>query len=151
MLDENRADQRHAGCLGNLCRRFARRTVLSLCRRSRVLNWSGKFKRDSNAVSNCRENCETLCPCYSLTGSEHEHSVLHFSWQLLTTFESRFDFPDRLDMHKHSVKPKAFRGVYHSLRFQAGPSSPVQCTSTVNRSFLSNHRIRALFCVSGPT
>jgi hypothetical protein len=89
-------------------------------------------------VSCCQENCETLSPCNSLTGSEHEHSVLHFSWQPLTAFESRFDFLDQIDMHKQRGQPKTFFRVIQSLLIQAGLSSPVQCTSTVNLSFLGN-------------
>ncbi len=39
-----------------LCRQFAQRNIFGLCRWLKVLNWSGKSKRDSNEIDDCREN-----------------------------------------------------------------------------------------------
>ena len=40
-----------------------------------------------------------------------------FSQQPLTAFESRFDFPDRLDPHKRMQRPKTFRRANRRRRF----------------------------------
>jgi hypothetical protein len=37
---------------------------------------------------------------------QQEHSVFQFSRQSLSVFESRFDFPDRLNTHKLMQRPK---------------------------------------------
>jgi hypothetical protein len=69
-----------------------------------------------------------------------DQSVSQISRQPLTLFVPRFVFPDRFSMQKSMQGRKTFRRVNRTLRFRAGPSSPVQCTSTVNLSFLGNHR-----------
>ena len=77
--------------------------------------------------------------CDRMGGGERKHSKSQFSQQPLTPFEPRFVFPDRLDMHQCLRRPKIFRRVNCTLRFQSGPSSPLLCMSTVNLCFLSNH------------
>jgi hypothetical protein len=54
----------------NCCRQLARRNVFGLCRWLKVLNWSGKLKRGSDAVDGCRENWETLSWCSTMTRGE---------------------------------------------------------------------------------
>ena len=44
-----------------------------------------------------------------------EHSVSQFSQQPLTAFESRFDFPDRINTVKHRQRPKTFSRANRSL------------------------------------
>jgi hypothetical protein len=45
---------------------------------------------------------------FTVTGAKllHVHSVSQFSRQPLTPFESRFDFPDRLNLPKLMQRPK---------------------------------------------
>ena len=68
----------------------------------------------------------------------HEHSVSQFSRQPPTPFESRFDFPDRLDPHQLMQRLKTFRRANRQRRFPAGLLSSC-CASTVFLSFLDNH------------
>jgi hypothetical protein len=78
------------------------------CLRLYLNMWSRswKMKRDSNAVSGCRENRETLwqvlCCCKSC--------ILPFSRQSQTPFESRFVFSDwhNLNIYKRMQRQKTF-------------------------------------------
>ncbi len=45
------------------------------------------------------------------------HWNYQFSQQLLTVFESRFDFPDRLNTHEPIQRPKTFRRTNRRRRF----------------------------------
>jgi hypothetical protein len=63
-------DFSHAMAIQNRRLRFARLNVFGLCRCLTVLSRSGKSKRDSNAISGCWENWETLCSCRQMTWGE---------------------------------------------------------------------------------
>jgi hypothetical protein len=54
-----------------------------------------------------------------VTGAKllHVHSVSQFSWQPLTSLESRFDFSDRLNLPKLMQRPKMFRRANRRRRF----------------------------------
>ncbi len=69
-------------------------------------------------------------PCHA-----RDHSVSRISWQPQTLFVPRFVFPDRFSIHKHCGWTKKIRRVNHTMRFPAGLSSSVQCTSTINLTF----------------
>jgi hypothetical protein len=71
-----------------------------------VLDRSGNTKRGSNAISSCRENCETLCSFSLPLMLSHKHNVPQFSWQPLEAFWSSFDFPDLLNILDHLQRPK---------------------------------------------
>jgi hypothetical protein len=64
------------------------------------------------------------------------YSVSEFSRQPLTPFESRFNFPDRLNLHKLMERPKMFRRANRRRRYPRRLSS----IRTVFLSFLCNHR-----------
>jgi hypothetical protein len=53
----------------------------------------------------------------TVTGAKllHVHNVSQFSRQLLTPFESRFDFPDRLNLPKLMQRPK-YNTINHRQR-----------------------------------
>ena len=81
-----------------------------------------------------------------------DHSNSQFSQLLPTPFESRFDFLDRFNTHKHWQRLETFRGANQSLRFWTRPSSC--CCSQFCRNFSiiseTTDIFRALFRDSGP-
>ena len=56
--------------------------------------------------------------------AKHDHSVSQFSRQPPIPFESRFDFPDRLDPYQLMQRPKTFRRANRRRRFPRRVSSP---------------------------
>jgi hypothetical protein len=117
-----RADQWHAGCLENHRLRFARQTVLSLCRWSRVLTWFGKSKRDSKSVSGRRENWDLLCSC---AVQERRDPLKNANFD---SFESRFDKFDFLARHA-KTKWTAKNILQRESKFAFSSGSLLSCTA----------------------
>jgi hypothetical protein len=113
--------------------RFAPRNTFVSCIRLWVLGRSGNTKRGSNAISGCRENCETMCPFSLPLMLSHEDNVPQFFRQPLAVFGSRFNFPDRLNILEHLQRPKTVRHRNLRRRFPRRPA----CRSLVTSIFLA--------------
>jgi hypothetical protein len=80
-----------------------------------------------------------------MRGSEREHSKSQFSQQPLTSFESSFVFPDRLDMSKRLQWPEIFSSVNCTLLFWTRLSSPLTLTCWHHGNFQISQQLLALF------
>jgi hypothetical protein len=102
-------ETRNGARKGSVVAKISLRNTFGPCIRLWVLGWSGNTKRGSNAISGCRENCETLCSFSLPLMLSHEHNlnVPQFSWQPLAAFGSSFDFPHRLNILDHLHSPQS--------------------------------------------